>query len=158
MSCSMRTRWIAAPVCLALMVLGGCGSNDRHPSAAHAKRQAASNHGSSHTITDDERACVGVEAIISHITVDTVRWSPGVNPFDQTISTRLAGRASQLAAQGSQATNPDIKFWIRATAASFTGVADAMTSRKRTRVEKAITQSRVAYKGLKQVCSLGDGH
>jgi hypothetical protein len=36
------------------------------------------------------RACIGVQAIVAHITVGTARWSPTLRPFDQSIPSRLS--------------------------------------------------------------------
>jgi hypothetical protein len=36
------------------------------------------------------RACIGVQAIVAHITVGTARWSPTLRPFDQSIASRLS--------------------------------------------------------------------
>ncbi|MGY2874485.1 hypothetical protein ACVW00_001675 [Marmoricola sp. URHA0025 HA25] len=140
---------IVVSACLALVV--GCGGTSGEPGTASTQPAVLA---SPSPVTEDVRACAGVEAIISHITVDTVRWSPNLHPFDKTISSRLATSARELAAQGPQATDTDIQFWIRATAASFSAVATAMAAQKRKHVDKAIDQSRVAYKGLKQACSL----
>src|SRR4051794_2668538 len=103
---------IGVSVCLALVA--GCGGTSGEPGTAPRQVLASPS-----PVSEDVRACAGVEAIISHITVDTVRWSPNLNPFDKTISSRLATSARELAGQGPQATDSDIQFWIRATAASF---------------------------------------
>src|SRR3954451_15980855 len=115
---------IGGSACLALVV--GCGGTSGE--SGNPPRQVLA---SPSPVSEDVRACAGVEAIISHITVDTVRWSPNLNPFDKTISARLATSARELAGQGPQATDTDIQFWIRATASSFSAVASAMASQKR---------------------------
>jgi hypothetical protein len=138
-------------VCLAFGLLAGCGSGaQENATASKASTQAPKK------LSADLKACVGVQAVIGHITAGTARWTPDTDPFDRAISKQLTQQAQNLAVQGPQATDPDIQVAVRQTSDAFKGVASAMKSKKRARFDSAIQQSRVAYKKLKAVCSLGN--
>jgi hypothetical protein len=70
----------------------------------------------------DRQACVGVEAILAHITVDTAHWSPTFHPFDQDIAVRLASQSRELNSQAAGADLP-VRRAVAATAAGRRRVA-----------------------------------
>jgi hypothetical protein len=146
-----RARAGAAATLAAVLLLAGCGTTDAGPQAKASAVLATPKP----PPTADTRACVGAEAVIKHVTVDTARWSPTQRPFDKVIAGRLATQAQYLAAQGPQAHDPRVRSAVGATASAFTGVAASMKARNRAGLTRAIARSRVAYKHLKQVCSLG---
>lgn len=151
-----------AAACLSAAVLVSCGN---HPTAAptatvasppsvQAQAQPPGGTPGGPALPDaDQRACVGVEAIIAHITVDTARWSPTVHPFDQDIAARLASRSRDLDDQALEA-GPDVRRAVAATAAAFGGVAEAIVSKKRDRLDRAVADSRTAYSRLKEACRI----
>jgi hypothetical protein len=146
----------AAAVCLTAVIVSSCAG---HPSAASppsAPTQAQSAGGalSGDTVEGaDQQACVGVEAILAHITVDTAHWSPTFHPFDQDIAVRLASQSRELNSQAAGADLP-VRRAVAATATAFGGVADAIMAKKRHRLQRAIDASRTAYSGLKVVCKI----
>jgi hypothetical protein len=114
------------------------------PSASAAKAPPAA----------DSRACAGAEAVIGHISVDTARWSPTRKPFDRAVAARIADRAGQLDAQAPVAQDPTVTRAVHSMSVAFSSVSRAMSAHKRVGVNQAITLSRVAYRELKDVCSL----
>lgn len=146
-----RVRAGAAAGLAAALLVAGCGTTGPAPKASQAAIAAAPQGPPS----ADTRACVGAEAIIKHVTVDTARWSPTQQPFDQVVAGRLATQAKYLAAQGPQAQHAPVRTAVAATASAFGGVAASMKARNRSGLTRAIARSRVAYKLLKRACSLG---
>lgn len=133
-----------ASAALLLLLASGCGTTapTAHEKPAVSREQQAR----------DARACTEVEAVLGHIRAATVGMLT-IRPFDATVSRRLAEQARSLGEQGADAT-PEIRSAVRATATSFTAVADAMRTGKRETLDKAVADSRVAYKALKKACSL----
>lgn len=148
----------AAGAGVAVVLVVGCGTNTATDHTTQDKALPAPSvvDPTQRLITGDFRACAGAEAILGHLTSETAQWSPNLNPFDKTISKRLASRARDLAAQARQAEDPGVESAVRASAGSFSGVSVAMRSRKRARVDQAIAVSRVTYKDLKRVCHLDE--
>ena len=146
-----RARARAATALTAVLLVAGCGTTDAGPKPKASAVLATPTP----PRTVDTRACVGAEAVIKHVTVDTARWSPTHSPFDKVIAGRLATQAQYLAAQGPQAKDPRVRSAVGATASAFTGVASSMKARDKAGLTRAIARSRVAYKQLKQACSLG---
>ena len=101
----------------------------------------------------DQQACVGVEAILAHITADTAHWSPTFHPFDQNIALRLASDSRELNNED-PAADLRVRRAVTATATAFVGVAEAIMAKRRDRLNRAIDQSRTAYSGLKVVCKI----
>lgn len=146
-----RVRAGAAAGLAAMLLVTGCGTTGHATKAAQAAVAAAPQGPPS----ADARACVGAEAIIKHVTVDTARWSPTQHPFDPVVAGRLATQARYLALQGPQAQHANVRTAVGATASAFGGVAASMKARNRAGLTRAIARSRVAYKMLKRACTLG---
>lgn len=136
---------------LGALLTAGCGGSGN---AGAQTVPAAAEAGPTSLPSADARACVGVQAVISHITADTARWSPKLQPFDQVIAQRLSGQARVLASQASFASGRAVVGAVRATAAAFDGVARAMKAKSRPKFRRAIDNSRTAYAILKKVCLL----
>jgi hypothetical protein len=132
---------------LAGAMLAGCGSGTP-PRAQQTEVSPPA------PVTPDIRACAGVEGVISHLTVDTVHWSPTLHPFDRAISARIALLSGELDKQAPQARAQSIKLAVHSTSKAFTAVSAAMRTHDRSNVNKAIGESRRAFRELKQVCSL----
>jgi hypothetical protein len=144
-----RQRWAATlGACLTLGVLAGCGAGGSDDTAASPTASTASS-----TPESDARACVGVEAIIAHITVDTAHWSPTSQPFDKAIAVRLESQSRDLNSQALGAALP-IRRAVADTSAAFGDVADAMMARKTASLQHAIARSRTAYAALKSACAI----
>ena len=162
MTTARQGRRALAAACLTAVAVTSCGSN---PSAAPTTPLPASapTVGSSTQPSEgpsgvalpdaDKKACVGVEAIIAHITVDTARWSPTHRPFDPAIATRLATQTQYLNSQA-LAADTRVRHVVAATASAFGGVADAIMARDRAHLDRAVAQSRIAYSSLKKVCAI----
>jgi hypothetical protein len=153
-------RWRAAVAgCLAAVVVSSCSSAPAAAPGADPSRPAAPAPRSASTppqasLPDaNGRACIGVEAILAHITVDTARWSPTVHPFDQSVAARLADQTRYLDRQA-LAAGLTVRRAVAATASAFGGVAEAIMARSRPRLDRAIARSRTAYSGLKKACHL----
>ncbi len=148
----------AAVTGVTVVLVAGCGTTTGagHTTQDQALPAPSVLDATQRPITADLRACAGAEAILGHLTSETAQWSPNLNPFDKTISKRLASRARDLAAQAQQAEDPGVRSAVRASAGSFSSVSVAMRSRKRARVDQAIAASRVTYKDLKGVCHLDE--
>ena len=141
-----QQRWrAAAAACLTAVIVSSCGG---HPSAA-----PASTSGGAVVQDVDQQSCVGVEAILAHISVDTAHWSPSLHPFDQDIAVRLASQSREL---NSQVLGADLRVRraVAATATAFAGVAEAIMTKKRDRLNRAIDASRTAYSELKVACKI----
>jgi hypothetical protein len=154
-----QLRWrTAVAVCVTATVVTSCSTAPAAaPGAASSPVAAASPSASPParaTLPDDDtRACVGVEAILAHITVDTAHWSPTVHPFDPDIAARLAAQTRYLDRQA-LAAHLDVRRAVASVATAFGGVAEAIMARSRARLDRAIARSRTAYSGLKQACHL----
>jgi hypothetical protein len=143
---------------VAAVMLSGCG----HGTAAVASRdttthptQAAGVGGEvTPVLTPDIRACAEVQAVIGHLTVDTVRWSPNLDPFDKAISTQIRLLSQDLAKQAPHAQTQHIRTVVNSNAQAFRAVADAMGGKSSDKVSRAIYATRVAYRDLKKACSL----
>jgi hypothetical protein len=139
-------------------MLTGCAQGG----TAHAARDATTQRptgvtqspSTASTPTADSRACVGVEAIIGHLTADTARWSPNLDPFDPAISARIRTWSKALARQESLATSSHLQAVVGSNARAFAEVADAMAAKNRAKVSHAVDASKVAYGQLKGLCSL----
>src|SRR4051794_21489123 len=145
-----QQRWPATlAACLTLVVVAGCGASGSGDTAASPTEPTAT------TLTpkSDAQACVGVQAIIAHITVDTAHWSPTAQPFDHAIAVRLASESRELNSQALGAGLP-IRRAVAETSAAFGDVADSMMARKTASLQRAIGRSRTAYGALKKVCAL----
>jgi hypothetical protein len=146
-----------AGVTLAAVTLSGCGHGTAGSGTAPPAQAGALAAGAPLTLTPDIRACAGVQALIGHITVDTARWSPNLNPFDKTISVRISQLSKNLDRQVSQAQSQHIKAVVHSNAQAFGAIAAAMTGKNATSVSRAISATKGAYRQLKSVCQLKPG-
>jgi len=147
----------AAGMTLAAVTLAGCGQATAEGGTAHPAPAATVAAGAPLTLTSDIRACAGVQALMGHITVDTARWSPNLNPFDKTISARIGQLSKNLDKQVRQAQSQQIKAVVHSNAQAFAAVSAAMTAKKATSVSHAISGTKAAYRQLKAVCQLKPG-
>jgi hypothetical protein len=136
---------------MAAVLLAGCGNATAHKPVAAAASPASS---TPKVITANARACAGVQGVIGHMASETLHWSPTQKPFDKAIAAQIKLLAGELDAQAGQADSKRVDAAVHLSAQAFTDVSTAMTSRKRASVNKAIRDSRVAYKVLKRACSL----
>jgi hypothetical protein len=144
-----RQRWPATlAACATLVVVAGCGADGSGGQAA-----SPTPTGTGATAESDAQACVGVEAIIAHITVDTAHWSPTTQPFDQAVAARLESDSRELNGQALGA-GLQIRRAVAETSAAFGDVADSMVARKAAGLQRAIARSRTAYSRLKNVCAI----
>jgi hypothetical protein len=154
-----QMRWrTAVAACVTAAVVASCSSAPAAAPDASSSRVAPASPSASPpaqaTLPDDDtRACVGVQAILAHITVDTAHWSPTVHPFDQDIAARLATQTRYLDHQA-LAAHLDVRRAVASVATAFGEVAEAIMARSRARLDQAIARSRTAYSGLKQACHL----
>ena len=148
--------------CVALLlaaVASSCsgGSSDSDPSQASGAQTARSTPSAPSQAKPalsgaDTIACNGVQAILSHITVDTARWSPTIRPFDNTIAERLSTQTRYLNQQALSA-DSTVRVAVAVTAKAFGQVSNAIVARSRVRLNRAINHSRSAYSQLKKVCN-----
>ena len=136
---------------MAAVLLAGCGNASApKPVAAPASPTPTTPK----VITANARACAGVQGVIGHLTVATVHWSPTQHPFDKGIAAQIKLLAGDLDKQAAQADSKRVDSAVHLSARAFNEVSTAMTSGKRANVNKAIRDSRIAYKVLKQACTL----
>jgi PBP1b-binding outer membrane lipoprotein LpoB len=142
-----RTSLSALGIGLSAVLLTGCGGSQAPPQTEVSPAAAV-------TLTPEVRACAGVRAVISHLTVDTAHWSPSMQPFDRAVAARIALLSGELDKQAPGAGAQQISVAVHGTSRAFTAVSSAMRSHDRARVTRAIAGSRVAYRRLKAACSL----
>jgi hypothetical protein len=141
----------AVGIGLAAVLLAGCGNATAHKNTAAASPAQAA---TPKVITANARACAGVQGVIGHLTVATVHWSPTQHPFDKATAAQIGLLAGELGNQAAQADSKRVDLAVHATARAFSDVSTAMRSRNRADLNKAIRDSRVTYKVLKQACAL----
>lgn len=148
-----HTMMSALSVGVATVMLAGCGGGAGASGGAstHPSQAASPQARISHRLSVDERACAGVQAVIGHLAADTAHWSPQLDPFDKTVSRRIRLRSAELDKQAPRAGVP-VQRAVHATARAFTKVAQAMRSRNRPTLTRAIGGSRTAYRELKRAC------
>jgi hypothetical protein len=146
-------------VVLSVLVVAGCGggSPSAHttPPVLATAPSAPTTEATGPTLPPipeaDVRPCINVQAVLSHITADTARWSPTSHPFDTSIATRLgtqAGYMNQQAMGGDYA----LRKAVADTARAFGGVARSIVAHSRKQLAHAVDRSRVAYAALKKLC------
>ena len=139
---------------VAAAMLTGCGGTSTTPGGRAAVAPAAAETTAAPPITADIRACAGVQGVIGHLAAETAGWSPRSQPFDQAIAARIRVQSGNLARQAPQAESRQIQVAVRTNAQAFSVLARSMTSHQRQRVDRAVEATKVAYRGLKSVCSL----
>lgn len=140
---------------LAATLLTGCSHASAPRALSHVQTAPTLSAPSSAPATMlDSRTCAGVESTVKHLTVSTVRWSPTRDPFDRAISAQIGLLSSALYRQAPQAGTLRVRLVIAGNARAFAAVAQAMHGRSKSEVTRTISATRVAYRGLKQACSL----
>ena len=106
------------------------------------------------TATGDKLACDDMETVMSNMSKAAVGWVPTTRPFDQNVGTRIRLLAQDMAVDERKATTPRVRAGVHQSTEAFSGLARAMAGKSKTKVFKAIGQTRVAYSKLKLVCGL----
>ena len=102
----------------------------------------------------DGRTCARLDAAVRHLAVSSVGWSPIRDPFDAAISTKIGLLSRDLQIEAAHAGTRHVGLVIASNARAFDRVAQAMHTRDKAQVTRAIATTRVAYRRLKQVCTL----
>ncbi|MGO4256197.1 hypothetical protein [Marmoricola sp. RAF53] len=143
---------------LGIVLVAGCGGAGAGAGADDAAGVRASATAPATrvpaAVTADTRACAQVRAVLAHIAADTAGMLT-TSPYDATISKRLSQQSVVLGQQGARAADPKIRTAAHDTAQAFSGVATAMRTKKKARLDRAVQKSRDAYRGLKSACSFG---
>jgi hypothetical protein len=106
------------------------------------------------TATGDRLACDDVETAITKLSKAAAGWVPAVRPFDQRVGTQIRLLALDMAVDDRKATTPRVRAGVHESAVAFSSLARAMAGNNKTKVLKAVGQTRVAYSKLKLVCGL----
>ena len=106
------------------------------------------------TATGDKLACDDMQTVMAKMSKAASGWVPTARPFDQNVGTRIRLLAQDMAVDESKATTPDVRDGVHQSTVAFTGLARAMAEKNKTKVFKAIGQTRIAYSRLKLVCGL----
>jgi hypothetical protein len=101
---------------------------------------------------ENSRGCLNVQALMSHLTADTARWSPDLDPFEPTIAARIQTLSVDLGKQVPLAETAPLQEAERANARAFAMLAAAMHGKDRGKVTEAVAGTRVAYRDLKDLC------
>lgn len=156
-----RLRAVSAALLLAA-VASSCagGSSDAHQakgpgSPTVQSEQSAPSPAQGALSGPDAATCNSIEGILSHIRVDTARWSPTTHPFDATIAERLANQTKFMNEEALNADYP-VRRAVAATADAFGEVSDAIIARSHAQLNQAVDHSRSAYSALKKVCRFED--
>lgn len=136
---------------IAAVLMTGC-SHAPAPRAVSGPRTTAAAAPPSAAL--DSRTCAGVSATVEHLTVATVRWSPVRDPFNPAIAAQIGVLSGELYREAPLASTVHVRLVIASNARAFATVAKAMHSRNGGQVTRAISATRVAYRGLKRACSL----
>ena len=161
--------WLVLAV--AVPLLGGCshGAAGAQPQATgrspsplvHESADQASGSaaplgppapGSTGIPVDDSRGCLSVQALMGHLSADTARWSPNLDPFEPTIATRIQTLSVDLGKQVPLAGTAQLQDAERANARAFAVLATAMHGKDKGKVTEAVAGTRVAYRDLKGLC------
>lgn len=158
MARSRQAAWSILISGIITVVLTGCGAGTnadaKTPTTAHTTQSATQGGGRASASHVDLSACAGVQAIMGHLTADTARWSPALNPFDKAISAKMRLMSLDLARQGPRAHTRHLQGVIQSNARAFGALARAMAGKNPTQVNSGIEATKVSYRGLKKACSL----
>ena len=159
-------RLAAAVLLLSLgLTVGACGGGPASTVAAPTKTvtvtaspeasgSAAPTKAPAPTATGDKLACDDMETVMSKMSKAAAGWVPTDRPFDQNVGTRIRLLAQDMAVDERKATTPTVRAGVHQSTEAFTGLARAMAGKNKTKVFKAIGQTRLAYSKLKLVCGL----
>jgi hypothetical protein len=106
------------------------------------------------TATGDRLACDDMETAITKLSKAAAGWVPAARPFDQRVGTQIRLLALDMAVDDRKATTPRVRAGVHDSAVAFSSLARAMAGNNKTKVLKAVGQTRVAYSKLKSVCGL----
>ena len=145
---------------LGLMTVGACGGGPASTVTGPTKTVTVTASPSSPTkapaptATGDKLACDDMQTVMAKMTRAAAGWVPTARPFDQTVGTRIRLLAQDMAVDERKATTATVRDGVHQSTVAFTGLARAMAEKKKTKVFKAIGQTRIAYSKLKLVCGL----
>ncbi len=156
------SRIVALVLSATLLSLAGCsaGSDEPTPDAADATSATASEgepapaDAASPTSDGDTLACADMETLLAKVSVAAARWQPEVDPFDSSVSSTLLIVSQGMETAETKAVTPAVRSAIHESTTAFGDLARATSGDNRKKVQKAIGDTRVAYKSLKQVCVL----
>ncbi len=106
------------------------------------------------TAVGDKLACDDMQTVMAKMTKAATGWVPTARPFDQTVGTKIRLLAQDMAVDERKATTATVRDGVHQSTVAFTGLARAMAEKKKSKVFKAIGQTRIAYSRLKLVCGL----
>ena len=95
-----------------------------------------------------------METAITKLSKAAAGWVPAARPFDQRVGTQIRLLALDMAVDDRKATTPRVRAGVHESAVAFSSLARAMAGNNKTKVLKAVGQTRVAYSKLKLVCGL----
>ena len=158
---SERPARLAAVLLLSLgLTVGACGGGPASTVAAPTKTvtvtasPSAPTKAPAPTAVGDKLACDDMQTVMAKMTKAAAGWVPTARPFDQTVGTRIRLLAQDMAVDERKATTATVRDGVHQSTVAFTGLARAMAEKKKTKVFKAIGQTRIAYSKLKLVCGL----
>ena len=158
---SGRPTRLAAVLLLSLgLTVGACGGGPASTVTGPTKTvtvtasPSAPTKAPAPTATGDKLACDDMQTVMAKLTKAAAGWGPTARPFDQTVGTRIRLLAQDMAVDERKATTATVRDGVHQSTVAFTGLARAMAEKKKTKVFKAIGQTRIAYSKLKLVCGL----
>ena len=163
---SGRPAWLTAALLLSLgLTVGACGEGPASTvsgptktvtvtASPDASAGATPTKAPAPTATGDKLACDDMQTVMAKMTKAAAGWVPTARPFDQTVGTRIRLLAQDMAVDERKATTATVRDGVHQSTVAFTGLARAMAEKKKTKVFKAIGQTRIAYSKLKLVCGL----
>ena len=158
---SGRPTRLAAVLLLSLgLTVGACGGGPASTVSGPTKTVTVTASPSSPTkapaptATGDKLACDDMQTVMAKMTRAAAGWVPTARPFDPNVGTRIRLLAQDMAVDERKATTATVRDGVHQSTVAFTGLARAMAEKKKTKVFKAIGQTRIAYSRLKLVCGL----
>jgi hypothetical protein len=132
---------------LAAFLVSSCAGGAQSPTAAGTVAPAPRTSPSADAFT-----CASVQALLGHLTVTTVHWSPTYHPFDPAVAAQIRTTSIDLQKQLQTVRTVAVLRAVSSTAKAFNAVATAMSLKERAQVSRAITASKVAYRQFKKAC------
>jgi len=132
---------------LAVFLASSCAGGAQSPTAAGIVAPAPRTSPSA-----DAYTCASVQALLGHLAVTTVHWSPTQHPFDQAVAAQIRSTSVDLQKQLQKVRTVAVLRAVSSSAKAFNAVAAAMSLKERAQVSRAITASQVAYHKLKKAC------
>ena len=106
------------------------------------------------TATGDKLACDDMQTVMAKMTKAAAGWVPTARPFDQSVGTQIRLLARTWRSTSARRRRPRVRAGVHQSAVAFSGLARAMAGNNKTKVFKAMGQTRVAYSKFKLVCGL----